>query len=291
MTLAGLAIMRAVISRKALPMFNGSASGRPDFWRLSQSVTMRWDRSAISVMERLMTAGSGSLNPGVSGFSVVAINGRPFRGPSAPLHQRRVGGEHGAGPKSMSIGEMGGQTSHRQKRLQGGWRALRRCALLAVPALLAGCSFSPANWFHAREGGALRSRRAAAPGANQPYPNLASVPENPTPPDMAALEHISNGLIADRANPQHLAAAAPLTDPSLPSASPGLFGVGTATPPAPGAGQALPSGSSSTASASLAAATAPPAPPATTRQQQRGPRGRQWLRRPRLRRKRRRSVR
>ncbi|MGH7154902.1 MAG: hypothetical protein ACREF3_13335, partial [Acetobacteraceae bacterium] len=124
---------------------------------------------------------------------------------------------------------------------------------LALTVLLGGCSaLSPANLFHKAEGGVIAQPHAPPPGMNQPYPNLATVPPNPAPPDMAALEHISQGLIADRANARHLAEAAPLTDPSSPSASPDLFGVGSATPPAP-AGPAA-------ATASLPAATAAPAP-------------------------------
>ena len=100
------------------------------------------------------------------------------------------------------------------------------------------------------------------PGSEQPYPNLASVPPVPTPPNQAELNAITNGLIADRTHAQYPANTAPLPDPSSPQASPGLFGVGTATPPAPPA--RTPGASSPgapVATASLPAATAPPPPP------------------------------
>ena len=42
-------------------------------WRFSHSPTMRCERSAMSAMERPISAGSGSLNPVVSVLSVSAI--------------------------------------------------------------------------------------------------------------------------------------------------------------------------------------------------------------------------
>ena len=135
--------------------------------------------------------------------------------------------------------------------------------LLAVLLTLGGCSspiwssINPVNWWHSQEGGAIAQQRPPPPGADQPYPNLASVPPKPAEPDRAALQNITDALIADRANAQHTAAAAPLVDPSLPSAAPGLFGVGTAPPPGP-----PPPNPPAGASATLATANAPPAPPA-----------------------------
>ena len=133
----------------------------------------------------------------------------------------------------------------------------RRAPLLAL--LLAGCSslpasMNPVSWWHDLQGGKIAEERPPPPGADQPYPNLASVPPKPEAPDRAALANIATALIADRTNAQHAAAAAPIADPSLPSASPRLFGRGTVPPPPPppppGTGQA---------SATMAAADAPPA--------------------------------
>ena len=133
----------------------------------------------------------------------------------------------------------------------------RRAPLLAL--LLAGCSslpasMNPVSWWHDLQGGKIAEERPPPPGADQPYPNLASVPPKPEAPDRAALANIATALIADRTNAQHAAAAAPIADPSLPSASPALFGRGTVPPPPPppppGTGQA---------SATMAAADAPPA--------------------------------
>ena len=152
-----------------------------------------------------------------------------------------------------------------------------------LPLLLAGCasfpsSMNPVSWWHDLQGGAIAEQRPPPPGADQPYPNLASVPAKPAEPDRAALTNIADALIADRTNAQHFAATTPLPDPSSPSASPALFGRGTAAPPGPAAppapaaaskvasatmpGAEPPPPSPPKASADAAAAEAPPAPPA-----------------------------
>jgi outer membrane protein OmpA-like peptidoglycan-associated protein len=115
---------------------------------------------------------------------------------------------------------------------------------------------NPVSWWHGLQGGKIAEQRPPPPGADQPYPNLATVPPKPALPDRAALDNIASALIADRTNAQHVAAAAPIADPSVPSASPALFGRGTVPPPPP----ASPSGPAK-ASATMAAAEAPPAPP------------------------------
>lgn len=140
----------------------------------------------------------------------------------------------------------------------------RRLAPLAALSL-AGCasfpsSMNPVSWWHDLQGGKIAEERPPPPGADQPYPNLATVPPKPEQPDRAALANIASALIADRTNAQHAAAAAPIPDPSLPSASPALFGRGTVPPPTPPA----PPGSAQ-ASATMPAAEAPPAPAATNR--------------------------
>ena len=115
---------------------------------------------------------------------------------------------------------------------------------------------NPVNWWHSLEGGKIAEQRPPPPKDDAPYPNLATVPAKPAAPDRAALDALSASLVADRANAQHLAETTPLADPSNPSASPALFGRGTASPPAPPS----PSGAEPAASATLQAATAPPLP-------------------------------
>jgi outer membrane protein OmpA-like peptidoglycan-associated protein len=139
--------------------------------------------------------------------------------------------------------------------------------------LLTGCSstssMNPINWWHRTEGGKIAEQRPAPPGADQPYPNLATVPPKPAPADQQALKKLTDSLVADRTNAQHAAQSAPLADPSSPTASPSLFGVGTAPPPPPAVSTAsgnpppAASGAAGTpvASASIPAVTAPAAPP------------------------------
>jgi outer membrane protein OmpA-like peptidoglycan-associated protein len=144
---------------------------------------------------------------------------------------------------------------------------------LVMLLALVGCSqpdwskMNPETWWHNMEGGAIAQSRPPAPGANQPYPNLASVPARPPDPDRPALQDITDGLVADRTNAQHVAATAPLADPSTPGSAPGLFGVGSAPPPGSGSpisptqpGVTPGAGAPAAASATLPAASAPPTP-------------------------------
>jgi len=123
---------------------------------------------------------------------------------------------------------------------------------------------NPVNWWHNLQGGEIAQQRPPPPGASQPYPNLATIPPRPTPPDQKQLAAITQGLVADRAHADYLAAASPVADPSSPTASPALFGQGTMPPPPPAAPPAAAgapgSEPSGTASASLPAASAPPMP-------------------------------
>lgn len=146
---------------------------------------------------------------------------------------------------------------------KGRTRVLQAAVPLAAALLLAGCSsgpsINPVSWWHHLEGGAIAKQRPPPPGANAPFPNLASVPATPKPPNMKQLNAITAGLVADRKNARIEAATAPLPDPSSPSASPALFGVGTAPPPPPPSAEAT---AKPAASATLSAASAPPAKPA-----------------------------
>ncbi len=137
---------------------------------------------------------------------------------------------------------------------QGGARAQLLSAAVAAALALSGCSGLP-GLAHRIEGGQIAKPRQPPPGGNQPYPTLASVPSQPAPPDQAELARVYQALVADRENARHLTAAPP--DPSLPSASPELFGLGTAPPPPASQPSAQP-----TATATLAAAQGPAAEPA-----------------------------
>jgi outer membrane protein OmpA-like peptidoglycan-associated protein len=148
-----------------------------------------------------------------------------------------------------------GQPTGVKGRVQVGYTL----APLAV-LLFSGCSslpgsMNPVNWWHDLEGGKIAEERPPPPGADEPYPNLASVPPKPAAPDRAALAKIANALIADRTNAQRVAAAAPIADPSSPNASPELFGRGSVPPPGP-----PPPAGSQPASATMPAVETPPAP-------------------------------
>ena len=140
--------------------------------------------------------------------------------------------------------------------------------LVAANGLLAGCSaatsMNPANWWHQQEGGKIAQERPAPPGAEQAFPNLATVPAKPAPADPEAMKKLTDSLVADRTNAQHEAQSAPLADPSSPTASPALFGVGSAPPPAAPTPSAAagPATGPAVASASIPAVSAPATAPA-----------------------------
>ncbi|MBS0560560.1 MAG: hypothetical protein JSR21_10945, partial [Proteobacteria bacterium] len=129
----------------------------------------------------------------------------------------------------MRPGRVQGSLADAPKRLPCAPRpriaALAPASLAAL--LLAGCAsvpdpINPVSWWHSLQGGAIAEQRPPPPGATDPYPNLASVPPAPPQPNRAALRQITDSLVADRLNAQHDAAAAPLADPSSPTASPAL---------------------------------------------------------------------
>jgi outer membrane protein OmpA-like peptidoglycan-associated protein len=159
----------------------------------------------------------------------------------------------------MVVSETGAQTSCVRKPGQGVMRG--SAVLLTMGWILVGCStisaMNPVNWWHRQEGGKIAEDRPAAPGADQPYPNMSTVPAKPTPPNQDELKKLTDSLVADRTNAQHAAQSEPLADPSSPAASPGLFGVGTAPPPPPSVTSQA--SGSPVASASMPAVTTPPA--------------------------------
>ncbi len=168
------------------------------------------------------------------------------------------------------------ETSQAGRPIQSLRSVFARAALgLGLPvalAALSGCgsvpaSINPVTWWHDLQGGQIAEQRPPPPGATDPYPNISTVPDRPAPLDPNIRRAIDQGLVADRANAQHEAAAAPIPDPSSRTASPGLFG--GATPPPPGTATPKLVASAPSAevaqgpSATLAAATAPPAAAAT----------------------------
>ncbi len=98
---------------------------------------------------------------------------------------------------------------HRPRRARG-WRQAGLTALL----LLTGCTATverierlynshltpdtPIDWWHQLEGGQIADQRPPPPGVDDPYPNLASVPERPTPTDPATRRALAGRLAAER---------------------------------------------------------------------------------------------
>ncbi len=162
----------------------------------------------------------------------------------------------GAQPSGASIQVQAGSLRPAIGRLGAG------LAIACSVVWLTGCSkapsLNPVDWWHNAQGGRIAEDRPDPPGADDPYPNLSTVPARPTPPDRDAMKKLTDALVGDRTNARYAAEAAPLADPSSPSASPNLFGSGTLPPPPP----ASPPSATPAASASLPAASAPPAPAA-----------------------------
>jgi hypothetical protein len=110
---------------------------------------------------------------------------------------------------------------------------LRRAAGLLLALVLAGCSdgvpkdADPRTWWRNLSGAYLDGREPP-PGRDAPYPNLATVPQRPVPPDAATRAAITAGLAADRQGSRDALIVAPV-GPALPGA--GL--PGPARPPAP----------------------------------------------------------
>jgi len=119
---------------------------------------------------------------------------------------------------------------------------------LLLPACTPDRSISPVAWWHQLQGGVIASQRPPPPGVTDPYPNLASVPPRPPPPNAGEQTAIAAGLDVDRVTAEQAAAQDPLPQPHAATAPPA-----PATPPPP-PGNAM---------AQVAAADAPP-PPATT---------------------------
>jgi outer membrane protein OmpA-like peptidoglycan-associated protein len=151
-----------------------------------------------------------------------------------------------------------------RRKIRGDFRAL--CAVMAA-ATLAGCSSvpnyaNPIEWYRditgvskndAEDQGARNSANLES-GGNEPYPNLATVPQ---PPDTAMStvdrEKLQQGLVADRANARYsdqqlqqgkdvppLPGTAPKVALAPPSTEPPPLGPAPATTAPQGSGQAQP---------------------------------------------------
>lgn len=104
----------------------------------------------------------------------------------------------------------------------------------------------PVAWWHSLEGGAISEQRPAPPGANDPYPNLASVPARPIPTPAAQRVALTTLLAAERDGVRRDVARDPLAPAPAPAPAPKKPADPASVPPP---------------MATIDAATAPPAPP------------------------------
>ncbi len=125
------------------------------------------------------------------------------------------------------------------------FRRLGSAVSVVLSLFLGGCSGS-LGLYHSIEGGAIAQNRQPPPGADQPYPNLADVPQAPPPAAPGA-----QTAIAARAR-----ANTPGVSPPSPGALAGLE-LPAAPPPLPN----IPGLALTQPAAAPAAPPAPPAPP------------------------------
>ena len=153
-------------------------------------------------------------------------------------------------------------------KLQPKWRSkanqARFCVLLAL--MLPGCQTEPGQnvaKFWERAWGPATEGRPAPPGADQPLPNLGTVPPRPETPDMATREALSARLVQQRdASREPLGAlpgAVPRLGPPPPALAPALANMAI---PAPSIGApAIPAGPAGPAATPQQATPAPLALP------------------------------
>ena len=164
-------------------------------------------------------------------------------------------------------------------RREGGLRAV---ALGILALLLTACSVpdyvNPVNWFDSKEKKQEIAAAKPAPGKDQPYPKLSSVPDRPDPITIARIrKELTEGLIADTKNARYTdeiirrepPAPPPrpvqaVKKPVVPKPAPASARLSTVTPPAAPklAVAPVPPASTTTTSAestTVAAATAPTA--------------------------------
>jgi outer membrane protein OmpA-like peptidoglycan-associated protein len=68
----------------------------------------------------------------------------------------------------------------------------------------------PEAWWHAAVGGRIAQERPLPPGANDPYPNLSTIPPKPAAANTAEWNKRTTGLISDRLKADQAAAVAPI---------------------------------------------------------------------------------
>ena len=141
-----------------------------------------------------------------------------------------------------------------QVRLRNAAPRLAHAVIPILTGVLAACASpvvdTPVGWWHDLQGGRIAEERPAAPGADDPYRNLSTVPAKPAGEDPGQRARVASLLAADHAAadlaplPVVARPAAPVVAPPPPSASamggslaatskPEPAAVAPAPPPAP----------------------------------------------------------
>lgn len=115
-----------------------------------------------------------------------------------------------------------GRGDQAKRRVCG--RAWGACLALVMLAAC-GPSANPLEWARTAVGRAPTAELPPVPGADQPYPNLGTVPERPVPPTPEERRRIADALVADRENARHagppvMPAPVGVTPPPAPAGSP-----------------------------------------------------------------------
>ncbi|MBO0711628.1 MAG: hypothetical protein J2P47_10175, partial [Acetobacteraceae bacterium] len=117
-------------------------------------------------------------------------------------------------------------------------RLRRFSTIVGLLAPVCGCSslpgsVNPVDWWHGLEGGVIAEQRPPPPGADEPYPNLATVPARPAAPDRQRMGQISAALTEARANAQFAASTMPIQPAASQAGSPPTPGKPSTQPPPP----------------------------------------------------------
>ena len=136
--------------------------------------------------------------------------------------------------------------------------------LVAVIAGLAGCQGQgPINGavdlYHGLQGGAIAEQRPPPPGADSPYPKLATMPSRPPAPDVAAEQRIADQLATQRDAAKMAAAQTPLIPFAAPAPPPKPA---PAAPPDPNGNRIVVDAAASPAAPPAKPVVPPPAPSA-----------------------------
>lgn len=165
-------------------------------------------------------------------------------------------------------------------RQAGAWSAIGPVSALLAGLLLGGCQTvaeaagatsrqfdQPIDWWHGLQGGVIAQERPPPPGADDPFPNLSTIPPKPTPPDAATRQALSARLTGERDRARREALRDPIppfSPPAIPDFAPARDTLeGAAAPPPSAPAPSAPAGPSARFAAAEALAPAAAGRPTT----------------------------